>query len=89
MQARALLELTRGRYLPTPKEATQVMHRNGRQTMAAEHPATFDEFPPSQAPGFNPDTCSRRCQGRQRNQGNQSTGMKTTTSAAAAVATLK
>ena len=46
--------------------------------MAAEHLVTFDEFPPSQAPGFNPDMCSRRRQGRQRNLGNQSTGTKTT-----------
>ena len=57
--------------------------------MAAEHLATFDEFPPSQAPAFNPDTCFRRCQGRQRNPGNQSTGMKTTTGAVAAVSTLE
>jgi len=57
--------------------------------MAAEHLATFDELPPSQVPGFKPDTCSRRCQGRQRNQGNQSTGMKTTTSAVAEVSTLE
>lgn len=58
--------------------------------MTAEHLATHDEFPPSQAPsGFNPDRCSRRCQGRQRNQGNQSTEMKTTTSAVAAVTTLE
>jgi hypothetical protein len=57
--------------------------------MAAEHLATFEEFPPSHAPGFKPETCSRRCQGRQRNQGSQSTGMKTTTSAVAAVTTLE
>ena len=57
--------------------------------MAAEHLATFDEFPPSQAPCFNPDRRSRRCQGRQRTQGNQSNGMKTTTSAVAAVSTLE
>jgi hypothetical protein len=30
------------------------MHRNGRQTMAAAHLATFDEFPPSQPPGLQP-----------------------------------
>jgi hypothetical protein len=57
--------------------------------MAAEHLATFDEFPTSQAPGFKPDRRSRRCQGRQRNPGNQSNGMKTTTSAVAEVSTLE